>query len=221
MSAADVPAKITCVKCRREIADGQRVEHRGELYCASCVGEALNHEVAEAAPGHNVTLAVMLSFLPGLGQMYNRQVTKGFLIMAAFFFSFALHEETGSAQVLVAALAPALYFWNLFDAYWTAKRIRSAGQPEQEAMPAVEDWSFSSEKRLESSTTPTFGVLLIVLGILFLLNNYGVTWLTVGRLWPTTILALGLWLLASFVLSRRAPAASEPLPEETHHGENS
>ena len=59
-------------------------------------------------------------------------------------------------------------------------------------------------------------MLLIVLGVLFLLNNFGATWLTWDRVWPMAILALGIWLLISFALSRRVtlPTQDEPPPSQ-------
>jgi len=221
VSSSDAPEKVVCAKCGREIADGQRVEHRGALYCAVCVGEVLNGALApQPAPRHNVALAVILSFLPGLGQMYNRQMKKGLLVMGAFFFTTVMREEIGLGSAM-GVITPTLYFWNLFDAYWTAKRIKRAGMPEPE-VPPEEDWSLPLvERRWESATTPAFGVLLIVLGILFLLNNFGVGWLTYDRLWPAAILALGLWLLASFAFSRRGSAPLKSPSQETQDGEDS
>lgn len=220
MSSPEAPPTSTCAKCGRPIADGRRVEHRGAVYCLECVGRALNGEAAAPQPARrSPAVAVILSLLPGLGQMYNRQMLKGVVVLVAFL---VLASAAGSLPGwedwgMRSALIVGLYFWNLFDAYWTAQRINRAELPE--VTPA---W----EQRAESAATPAGGVVLIILGIVFLLNNFGVAWLTFGRVWPAALLALGIWLLISFALSRRGapgvepdspqPAPADPASQEVH-----
>ncbi|NIM07313.1 MAG: hypothetical protein GTO55_11570 [Armatimonadetes bacterium] len=218
MASSETPETYVCDKCKTEIANGQRIEHRGGVYCANCVGDALNGAVsADSSRGHSVVLAVLLSAMPGLGQMYNRQMKKGLLVMAAFLFSAIMLDEM--VRVSIAIVIVPLYFWNLFDAYWTACRITLAGEAEKE-LPPEKDWEWAAaENHWEATSKPGFGILLIVLGIIFLINNFGVTWLTYALLWPAAILALGIWLLVSFAMSRSIPAASESLSQETRNGE--
>jgi len=240
MSLPEGSPPPVCARCKEALAAGQQVEHRGAVYCMNCIGRALNGETtaqkesgapglierarqaldSEAAKGQwpyarNPTHAVLLSLLPGLGQMYNGQMAKGVVVMVAFF---------ALASTLPPLVVP-LYFWNLFDAYWGARAVGEPGSPVAPSpfplapeipfppAAAAQDWP-------QSPTAPAWGVLLIVLGILFLLNNFGITWLTWDRLWPATLLCLGIWLLVSFMLSRRRPPAPEPAaqaPAEVSH----
>lgn len=39
------------------------------------------------------------------------------------------------------------------------------------------------------------GIILVLLGLIFLLNNYGVANIDIGRLWPLFLLIPGLWIL--------------------------
>ncbi len=229
MSSEPVAAP-TCAKCNQPIADAQRVEHRGALYCANCVGKALNGTAPAQTPAYrSPVLAVFLSFLPGLGQMYNNQLLKGALIMGLFFLlgtgnlfaqktSVLLGPHANQAIFPGDLFAAVLWFWNLFDAYWTAKRINRVGLPE--ASPAVQDLRLSMQDlHLESAMTPAWGVLLIILGVLFLLNNFNVFRLTWELTWPLAILGAGIWMLVSFALSRRAQRIAEATLLESQNGE--
>jgi len=204
MSSPEVQAAQTCARCHKEIAPGQRVEHRGAFYCMDCIGRALNGEAGAAAARRSAAVAVILSLLPGLGQMYNRQLLKGILVLGAFLL-LATGEGPFGQGGFNTTLVVVLYFWNLFDAYWTAQRINRAGLPEVE-------WAHQGQAG--SASAPAWGVLLIILGVLFLLNNFGVTWLTFDRLWPAALLALGIWLLISFAASRSRTASPESAPRE-------
>ncbi|UCH35063.1 MAG: hypothetical protein JSV65_01555 [Armatimonadota bacterium] len=220
MSTPEMPSAPRCRRCNKELAQGQRVEHRHGLYCLECVGHALNG--AEAAPTkerRSPAVAVLLSLLPGLGQMYNGQMLKGVLVLGAFLLiaigegPILGWEHTGLNTTLLVGL----YFWNLFDAYWTAQRINRAELPYVpvgEQQLSLSEVTSALEERAESSAAPAFGVLLIVLGVLFLLNNFGATWLTEDMFWPAVFLALGIWMLVSFTLSRRRLPPVEPAPGE-------
>jgi hypothetical protein len=39
------------------------------------------------------------------------------------------------------------------------------------------------------------GVILVLLGLIFLLNNYGVTNVDIGRLWPLFLIVPGVFML--------------------------
>lgn len=39
---------------------------------------------------------------------------------------------------------------------------------------------------------PTGGIFLIVLGVIFLLNNYGFSYIDIGKLWPVILIIVGL-----------------------------
>lgn len=76
-----------CVECGRLICSECTRGEGGENVCRPCV------ELLRSAPepGPRVStrkspvLAVLLSVIPGVGQIYNEQVAKGLLIMAVFF----------------------------------------------------------------------------------------------------------------------------------------
>jgi TM2 domain-containing membrane protein YozV len=195
-----------CARCGREIVSDQVVEHAGGAYCTACVGEALNADRAHrsgARPG-SVAIAVVLSLVPGLGQMYNGQLMKGLLVLGGFLLLCISGDQLPSG--LQATGIVTLYFWNLFDAYWTARRIDERGLPDLPPLP-VEQW--------DSPSAPAWGVLLILLGVMFLLDNFGLLRLTVERAWAIGLLSLGLCLLLSFALSLRARNPVQEVPHDS------
>jgi len=258
MSSPETDPTSTCARCNREIAEGQHVEHRGAAYCTDCVGKALNGEASlwssllryRKSHGAEIqrwlsvrsgtglcspTAASLLSLLPGLGQMYNGQLRKGVIVLGGFLLLATGGLVSAGSPLHVAGIV-ALYFWNLFDAYWTAQRINGGEmgeevpvapvkeqpvQPQQPTVAApaaqVAPMQETVEKRREqpSGALAGWGVFLIILGCLFLLNNFGTAWMTWARIWPTALLALGIWLLISIALSRREPSSTEP-PSEEH-----
>lgn len=134
-------------------------------------------------------LATFLSLFPGVGQIYNGQPAKAF----AFFFGLiGAAWAAGEIHPLpFAPLIPFLYFFNLVDAYRSAHAVNAGG----EAAAMLEQEAFES---------PAWGVGLIALGVLLLLNNLG--WLDVHfvrRFWPVALIALGAWFIRAS-LQRRA-----------------
>lgn len=71
----------------------------------------------------NAGLAAVLSFLiPGLGQIYNGQITKGLLIVVVQAINVAL------TNVLIGfVFYPIVLIYAVFDAYRTAQRINAYG----------------------------------------------------------------------------------------------
>lgn len=73
----------------------------------------------------NKYIALFLSIIPGLGQMYNGQILKGILIPVLFFIFMIIgdyYEDTFiSGPIGLTFLA--IYFYNLGDAYKTANDI--------------------------------------------------------------------------------------------------
>ncbi len=133
----------------------------------------------------SAVLAVFLSFiLPGVGQIYVGQPAKAFV----FFFSFVgcIYGTTEGAVFPFAFLIPFVYLFCLIDAYRGAEEVnaRFLGS--------------GPERRDELAESPWWGVGLILLGGVLLLNNVG--WLRLAdfvRFWPLILILFG----AGFVYS--------------------
>jgi TM2 domain-containing membrane protein YozV len=122
-------------------------------------------------------LAFFLSFLfPGIGQVYNGQPAKALVFFAAFVAAFYTMFHFGPIPWVF--FLPFVILYNLVDAWRTAALINARGTVAADLESPAE--------------SPAWGVGLIGLGTLFLLNNFG--WLDlerVARYWPVLLIAAG------------------------------
>ncbi|MCK9573272.1 MAG: DUF5683 domain-containing protein [Candidatus Omnitrophica bacterium] len=100
----DRDAVGVCNFCTKSICSECVVNLKGEIYCKECVAVKMKNVKKEE---HSPALAAILSFIiAGLGQMYNGQVWKGFIIF-------------------ITSLLVIPWIIGIFDAYFVAKKISS------------------------------------------------------------------------------------------------
>jgi TM2 domain-containing membrane protein YozV len=173
--------KAMCPQCTRNV--------NGALYCEPCLGAMLVAPqvpvVAAHASASNPGLAAVLGFIPGLGAVYNGEYVKALiqvLIFGGIIVGLASDISTGYIVFLSIALG-CFYLYMPIDSYRVA-RARRMGEPDPGILP-------------ESSTgRPVGAIVLIVLGILFLMANFGILqedWFS--KAWPLGLIALGIWLV--------------------------
>jgi hypothetical protein len=177
--------KALCPECTREV--------RGALYCEDCLAGLLagplspaNSDAAAAARSDtNPALAATLGFIPGLGAVYNGEYVKA-LIQVLIFGGLIAGVSSDMSSGYIAFLSIALgcfYCYMPIDAYRVSK-ARRAGQAEPG--PLVE----------AKGARPIGAFLLILIGVLFLLSNFGLLqtdWFE--KAWPIGLIALGGWLI--------------------------
>ena len=149
-----------------------------------------------ARPPKRPGLALVLGALfPGVGQLYNGQTAKAFALFAAFASAIYLADEVGMPFPLVI---PFVVFYSAIDAYRSAASInlRYAGRsPELESADDAE--------------SPAWGVVLLGIGLLLLMNNLGILQLAaVRRFWPLLLVAIGAAFLRRSLQRRDAAVAA-------------
>jgi len=162
--------KALCPECTRDVG--------GALYCANCLTGIVSSAPAaqpETSKGH-----------PGLGAVYNGEYIKALVHVAIFGGIIALLNANlpDAYDAFLGIALGCFYFYMPIEAYRTA-RARQLGEPQ----PA--DLVYGQGRK------PIGAIVLIVLGILFLLANFGLLrteWLTKG--WPIGLIAIGIWILA-------------------------
>jgi len=176
--------KAMCPECSREV--------RGALYCEECLGRLLG--APSALPGGTVRhagkagVAAVLGFIPGLGAVYNGEYIKALIHVLVFGGIIAALSSNLPGDAYYAFFGIALgcfYFYMPIDAYRVA-RARNEGEPEPG--PLVEGDG--------SGRKPIGAFVLIALGILFLMANFGLLrteWF--AKAWPAGLVVLGIWLL--------------------------
>jgi hypothetical protein len=179
--------KALCPECTREV--------RGALYCEDCLANQLAAPLGPANPGAaaaardtNPALAATLGFIPGLGAVYNGEYTKALIQVVIFGGLIAIHNsemgdmDSGSMAFIHIALA-CFYFYMPIDSYRVAK-ARRTGQAEPS--PLVD----------AKGARPVGAFLLILVGVLFLLSNFGLLQMEwFEKAWPLGLIALGGWLV--------------------------
>ena len=209
----DVRGVIYCEHCL--------ASHIGSAFPAAAATTA----AASTAPvGENRLpspgMAAALGFIPGVGAMYNGQFMKGFIHVMAFVCIIWMADRFGPIMIPVFF---AYFFYLVFDAYKTAHAIE-LGQPVPDPFglerafgsgthypvrpmsTAVPSESAAGAVPVASITdaaceppgcrrTPVGAIVLILLGVLFLLDNLGIFefhW--IGRMWPLILVVIGGWL---------------------------
>jgi hypothetical protein len=151
-------------------------------YTAAVPPPIANHD---ASPG----LAFVLGLIPGVGAIYNGQYAKGLVhvIIIGLTISILSNGAARGFEPLLSLLLAGFWFYMAFEAYHTARR-RQQGL-------IVDEFSSLFPMR-GTHTFPIAPILLIVLGVIFLLNNLDLFQVErVIRYWPVLLIALGVYML--------------------------
>jgi hypothetical protein len=153
-------------------------------------------------------LAFLLGLIPGVGAIYNGQYLKGLLHVAVFGLLVSAADRSGGSP-LMGMLSGAFFFYMPFEAYHTAKK-RQMGVP-------VDEWSSILPNSAFSGRFPIGPILLIILGVVFLLDELNVfRFYDMIRFWPVGLIALGAYLLYGRVKGSQHPGPAPYLPAAPH-----
>lgn len=210
----DVRGVIYCEECLASQASGTMPPASGPGPAAAG-GPPM---VGEGSPG----LAAVLGFIPGVGAMYNGEYAKGFIHVLIFA---SLIWATDHVSDLFGFGIAAFVLYMPIEAYRTAKAKQMgvpppdpfgfnnvnlfgggsapATAPVPAASPATPagvefpvDASPVRPEYDEPSRVPVGALILIALGVIFLLNQFGwfhFDWF--GRFWPLILIAVGIRIL--------------------------
>ena len=142
---------------------------------------------------HEPRRAALCAIIPGIGAVYNREYVKA-VVYFCFFAALCLIAEAVGIFELAAF---AFYVFTIIDAYRSADAIAKA-----EASGTL----VQTEQK-ENLNLLVWGGVLILLGVLFLLDNLGAIYLRdVVEFWPLLLIGLGVYLVANQLLSSKQPA---------------
>ena len=151
-------------------------------YTAAVPPPIANHDVS---PG----LAFILGLIPGVGAIYNGQYAKGLVhvIIIGLTISILSNGAARGFEPLLGLLLAGFFFYMAFEAYHTAVR-RQQGL-------VVDEFSSLFPTR-GANKFPIAPIALIVLGVIFLLNNLDFFEVDrVIRYWPVLLIGLGIYML--------------------------
>ncbi len=193
------PVTAYCRTCGKPLTEDTVKVAQGTVFCEDHIpqqsgAQASSPYTASAAPNPGVSpgLAFLLGLIPGVGAIYNGQYAKGLVhvLILGMLISIMSTGSAGGLEPLFGMLMGVFYFYMAFEAYHTARK-RMLGEP-------VDEFSSLIQIRGGRGGLPIAPVLLIILGILFLLNNLDLLRLReVLRYWPVVLIAAGGWMLYS------------------------
>jgi TM2 domain-containing membrane protein YozV len=151
--------------------------------------------IVERKPYKSPALAGILSGLPGLGAIYNGQYAKGFLFILIFagLISMADHAAGPFPGLLLAGFI----FFAIIEAVQTAKSFNRQAllENETEKEPSVE----KELLKIGPSGSIFWGIVLIVLGGIFLLGNFDIiNYDRIWDFWPLVVIIVGLKLIVDY-----------------------
>lgn len=211
----EIPKPVTayCRTCGKPLTEDTARAAQGTVFCEEHVPTQPPVSPYEAAvgaipnPGVSPGLAFLLGLIPGVGAIYNGQYAKGLAHVLVFgmLISITSSDATGGLEPLFGMLIAVFYFYMPFEAYHTARK-RMLGEPVDE---------FSSLVTLQSGATkPIIPLVLILMGVLFLLNNLELLRLrAVLRYWPVVLIGAGAWMLVAQFSGGRQGAARPEEPD--------
>jgi hypothetical protein len=219
MNCAYHPANtsvVQCSRCARPLCPACDHRIRGFPYCQDCIVagvELLQYHAARggtAAPAQarrrtSRVVALLLSFLlPGLGAAYNGQISKAVVHFAIFagFFQMATMTDANAFFVLGAL---GMWLFAAVDAYRTAQLFRAGLVPDAE--------SDAIARRLYGNPV-AWGVVLVVLGTLFLLHMLFGLVLPMRQLLPVALVLMGAYMLFEHLRGGRGRREVSTLDQE-------
>ena len=188
--------KALCAECAHQI--------KGKHYCQDCLVRGAEWASAVKdlrVPVDSPKRAAMCSIIPGMGAVYNNEYLKAITYFAVFaclvMMADNIHEIFGFGSF-------AFLVFTMFDSYRTAEAITRARI--ESGAPAA---ASKSDK-----TVIGWGIFLMVLGVIFLLQNI-IPYHFLSKMWPLMFIFLGGYLVYRYMRDRQdVPAnTNSPLTE--------
>jgi LiaI-LiaF-like transmembrane region len=195
------PAVVQCNQCARPLCPACDHRIRGFPFCQDCIVvgvELLRQQSQSPASRVNTRrsspfVATLLSFVPGLGAAYNGQTSKAIVHFAIFASFFQMAVLTQGVHFFVLGVL-GTWLFAAVDACRTAQLMRAGLAPETEEDVIA--------RRLYGNPF-AWGVTLIVIGTVFLLQTLLGVQLHVRQLLPVALVAVGAYMLFDYVRRRR------------------
>ncbi|HKC62222.1 MAG TPA: hypothetical protein VKB86_01230 [Pyrinomonadaceae bacterium] len=199
------PAVVECTRCTRALCTACDHRIRGFPYCQDCIVEGVkllqeqtqSNVLPNLRRNNSPVVALLLSFVPGLGAAYNGQTSKAIVHFAIFASFFQLALVTQSVEFglpLYIAGFFGVWLFSAVDAYRTAQLLRAGLAPDTEQDVIA--------RRLYGSPL-AWGLTLMALGTIFLVHSFIGIRLPIRQVLPVLLLLLGAYMLGDYLLRDR------------------
>jgi len=180
-----VESEEACTACKKFLCEACTHKIKGKSYCEDCLVRGAEWVVTIKdlrLPTDAPKRAALCALIPGLGAVYNSEYMKAI----TYFAVWAALSAMGSIVNGVFGFGAFVFLiFTMFDAYRSAEaKLRNR----LESAEAVE------ESPSQDKTFIVWGIFLIVLGVLFLLQNV-IPYHYLRQYWPLLFIFLGAYLV--------------------------
>jgi len=185
-------SKALCGECSHQI--------KAKIYCQDCLvrGAEWAASVKDLhIPVDSPKRAAVCSLIPGMGAVYNGEYMKAITYFAVFAALVIMADDIHGVFALGAV---AFVVFTMFDSYRTAQ-IKARARLESGGI---------EQSPVKEGSNITWGIFLIVLGVVFLLQNI-IPYYFLNRLWPLVFIGLGGYLV---YYAMRERDKGKPLPTD-------
>lgn len=206
---ADVENTAFCIKCGKPLCAECVRQVQSSVYCETCLAEGLGgnpsppaqpqaqSQTTQILGGSSPEAAFLLGLIPGVGAIYNAEYFKAAVHLLIFGTLVTIADSVGgNADTLFGLLAFGFYAYMPFEAYYTAKKRKLA----REGVNLITPFDQLNEQFGGIKNSELWGgIALIVIGALFLLDNFDIVPLReIGRFWPALLILAGVFLISRF-----------------------
>ena len=197
---AEVKNAAFCIKCGKPLCAQCVRQVQASVYCEGCLADTIGGKAAQpkvqVAGGGSPEAAFILGLLPGVGAIYNAEYFKAAIHVVILGTLITIADQPGRTLALLPFMIAGFYLYMPFEAYFTAKKRKLAREGIVLETPfdrINETVGGIKDKELWG------GMLLIVLGVLFLLDNFEIYEIEkVARFWPALLIVGGILLILRF-----------------------
>ncbi len=138
-------------------------------------------------------ISALLSFIPGLGSVYNGNYWKGLTYLTIFAFLIVMLDSgRGGEEIFFGIFLAGFYFFQIIDSYNEARKQSNMVSSNINKDDIESD--VSSKEDENSDVMSLHGAItILVIGILFLLANLDILSMRrIIKLWPLLLIAAGI-----------------------------
>ncbi|NOR53895.1 MAG: hypothetical protein GQ536_07395 [Candidatus Aminicenantes bacterium] len=146
----------------------------------------MEQKIIVKRPPKSPALAGILSFFPGIGQIYNRQVNKGFLFILIF-AGLVTIQQNEAGQPFFGLILAGFWIYQFMDAIQIARTINRRALKQEEEEELIEELP-----QFFKTGSIFWGVIILALGVVFLLANFElISYITIWNFWPVVVIVIG------------------------------
>lgn len=199
-----------CSTCNKPLCGDCLHQIKGKVFCQDCLVQGAEWAATMKdlkIPTDSPKRAALISLIPGMGAVYNGDYVKAITFFAVFAALAMMSDRVGE---IFGFAAFSFLIFTMFDSYRSAEaanRARMAGIAPPRTQPG------------KDRTVAGWGVFLILLGVIFLLQNL-IPYHFLDRLWPLVFIGIGAYLVYYYFNSDKRRDTAPPPPPPGSFGES-